>query len=140
MKYFNWFQRYRKANLWQPKTVGVLMAINRNSLKKPRSHAFSSQRGRCYYCRQPMWQKQPEELTSKFPLTYGQAKMLRCTGEHLVAHGEGGSCKRKNIVAACHYCNQHRHRRKAPLSPEQFGNHVRLRLKCGRWHRLNLVC
>lgn len=115
------------------------MANHRKSLKSPRTHAFHSQHGRCYYCNQPMWNNNPLELISRFRISLGQALLLRCTGEHLISHSEGGASGNNNIVAACWYCNQQRHRRKNIHSPECFRKHIRKRLSEGRWHGLKLT-
>jgi hypothetical protein len=114
------------------------MTPNRKPLKKPRVRAFTYQGGYCYYCNQPMWNQSPEELTFRYRLSSKQALLLRCTGEHLHAHSEGGSNHSGNIVAACHFCNQTRHKRKKPLPPETYRGHVRKQLSKGKWHGLSL--
>ena len=120
---FDWFPRYQapdsRATLL---TVGVAMLKiePRKSLVNQRSLAFSDQNGYCYYCRQPMWNKNALELTSKYRITAKQATLLRCTGEHLVARKDGGSAARCNIVAACKFCNEHRHRRQDDIAPPKY--------------------
>ena len=112
----------------------------RKSLKKPRSLAFVVQKGSCYYCGQPMWNADPLALISKYSISHRQAKLLQCTGEHLVAHKDGGSCLPENIVAVCHFCNSHRHgNRKKEILPAQYRELVQKRLVKGGWHGLNLV-
>ncbi len=113
--------------------IGITMqekskSKRRPSLKNPRTRAFKSQGGKCYYCNQPMWKKSAQELTSRYSISPGQANFLRCTGEHLIAHCEGGSSSRSNIVAACLFCNTKRHARKKALSPDQYKNYVTHRL------------
>lgn len=103
-------------------------------LVRPRAHAFSHQSGRCFYCGMPMWDGNPLEFANEHGITLGQAKRLQCTGEHLVARQDGGSTARSNIVAACRFCNEVRHRRKTPLPPERYMLLVRKRMKLGRWH------
>lgn len=115
------------------------MANTRKSLKKLRSIAYSKQKGCCYYCEQPMWTDDPLELSSKYELPLSKLKRLKCTGEHLVPFKDGGSSTKKNIVAACLYCNQHRHRRKTNSTPKQFEKIVLHRLRHGGWHGLRLV-
>lgn len=115
------------------------MSRNRKSLTKPRTRAFSSQNGRCYYCNQPMWEKDPQMLASKHGITLRQAKFLQSTGEHLHAHSKGGGIGADNIVAACKYCNQHRHRRNNPPAPGDYKFLVQKRLKKGGWHGLRLA-
>lgn len=107
-----------------------------NSLVRPRTHAFANQSGRCFYCGISMWADNPQEFANQHGITQGQAKRFQCTGEHLVARQEGGSSARSNIVAACRFCNEVRHRRKKPLSPDRYMLLVRKRMKLGRWHGL----
>jgi 5-methylcytosine-specific restriction endonuclease McrA len=114
------------------------MTNTRKSLKILRSHAFLKQDGFCYYCKQPMWVKNPLELSSKYELPLSKLKKLKCTGEHLVAFKDGGSSTKNNIVAACSFCNQHRHRRKTNPTPEQFGKMVQYRVSRDRWHGVRL--
>ncbi len=114
------------------------MANTRKSLVTPRSHAFLKQDGFCYYCKQPMWVKDPLELSSKYELPLSKLKKLKCTGEHLVAFKDGGSSTKNNIVAACLYCNQQRHLRKTNPTPKQYEAMVQYRLSRGRWHGVRL--
>jgi hypothetical protein len=106
----------------------------RKSLVKPRAQAFNRQGGRCYYCTLPMWQADPEHFAAQHGLTVRQVQALRCTGEHLVAHKDGGGAGTGNIVAACWHCNQMRHRRKTDLSPDQFKQLVGRRMERRGWH------
>jgi hypothetical protein len=115
-----------------------MMVKKRKSLKHPRSSAFSVQNGFCFYCRQPMWSDDPSELSSEYNISRAQANILRCTGEHLVAYKDDGSSGKENIVAACWYCNQRRHRRKSNPSIKQYKIMIQRRLKQGRWHGLCL--
>ena len=103
-------------------------------LDRSRSAAYARQSGRCYYCEFPMWLDDPAAFCVRHNLTPKLAKLLRCTAEHLKARRDGGNDEAGNIVAACLTCNQRRHRPKLPLSPEQFREHVRARLRQGRWH------
>jgi len=114
------------------------MAQRRKSLIKPRSIAFSRQSGHCFYCGQPMWTSSVEEFAAKHKITSAQAKLLQCTGEHLKAHHEGGKADQSNIVAACLYCNQGRHKRKDAPAPEQYKRLVYQRLSKGGWHQLRI--
>ena len=45
----------------------------------------------------------------------GAARFLRWAGEHLRARSDGGGTLPNNSVAACWYCNRHRHRRNSRL-------------------------
>lgn len=115
------------------------MSAPRKSLIKPRSKAFIHQNGFCYYCDQPMWLKESITFSSKYNITLPQAKRFQCTGEHLIAHQDGGTSAQKNIVAACWFCNQQRHRRKIYLSPERFKKFTQKRMQKGRWHNFRLT-
>ncbi|MFK7829412.1 MAG: HNH endonuclease [Congregibacter sp.] len=86
-----------------------------------------------------MWNESPHELTSRYAISSGQAQHLQCTGEHLERHSTGGSSGSKNIVAACLYCNQTRHKRNIDLPPVSYKKHVRNRLSKGAWHGLILT-
>jgi 5-methylcytosine-specific restriction endonuclease McrA len=92
--------------------------MRRTKLKRYRIAAFREQRGRCYYCKLPMWEVDPKTFASKHGLTLRQGRQLRSTAEHLQARSEGGSDERSNIVAACSLCNRSRHRPKRPKAPE----------------------
>lgn len=115
------------------------MAKTRKSLIKPRSIAFQYQHGHCFYCNQPMWSNDLSAFVSKYGLTLKQAWYFQCTGEHLKAHSNGGGANRSNIVAACRFCNQTRHRRKNPPDPIQYKQLVNSRMDKGRWHILRLT-
>lgn len=99
-----------------------------------RTNAFRTQAGRCIYCNAPMWQNDPDRFASAHGLSRAEAKRFQCTAEHRIARCDGGSDEIGNIVAACHYCNQGRHRRNARLSSDEFLAYVRKLLKRGKWH------
>lgn len=103
-------------------------------LVRSRAHAFTHQYGRCFYCGLPMWTDNPLEFATEHGITPKQARHLQSTGEHLVARQDGGSSARMNIVAACRYCNQLRHKRKTPPPPDRYAQLVRKRMRLGRWH------
>lgn len=105
-----------------------------NSLVRPRTHAFVHQSGRCFYCGLPMWTDNPVDFATEHGITLRQAKSLQCTGEHLVARQDGGASAPSNIVAACRFCNERRHKRKTPPPPEHYIHLVRKRMRLGRWH------
>lgn len=115
------------------------MLNNRKSLKNPRNHAFNRQNGRCCYCHQPIWVNNPEQYAKQYGLTLSLARLMKCTGEHLVAHKDGGSSNKVNIAAACLFCNLGRHRCKKDMTPVEYEQYVLRRLKKGRWHGLRLV-
>lgn len=110
-----------------------------NRIQKIRHKKMEKQRGRCFYCCQPMWSSDPQAFCQRHGLTVGQARWLRCTAEHVKARQDGGRDNMTNIVAACSFCNDHRHRTKHPLSASSFAAFVRKRLISGRWHKLILA-
>lgn len=110
------------------------MASCRKSLAKPRSLAFENQHGHCFYCGQIMCNDALELFAQEHGLTIKQAKLLQCTGEHLIPHKEGGESSKSNIVAACYYCNHKRHARKKELSPLEYRSLVARRMSKGGWH------
>ena len=110
------------------------MSKSRKSLVKPSSKAFTHQKGFCYYCGQPMWTENPQNFASKYKLTLPQTKKFQCTGEHLKAHQDGGTSSQRNIVAACKFCNQQRHRRKVAPSPDQYKKLIQQRMSRNCWH------
>ena len=81
-----------------------------------------------------MWLNDSEELLDQFNISKNQSLMFQCTGEHLIPHSKGGSAKSENIVAACRFCNQGRHKSKVALSPEKFRKYVLARLARKRWN------
>lgn len=103
--------------------------------RSARNAAFHRQSGRCFYCDFPMWLTDRADFAVTHGLTLRQAGRLQATAEHLVAQQDGGR-HGANVVAACHHCNQARHRfrpRAAP-SPERFLARVRSRVKHRHWH------
>jgi 5-methylcytosine-specific restriction endonuclease McrA len=103
------------------------------ALKNIRRKKMIAQGGRCYYCDLPMWDNASSSVPQKYRRTKVALKFLRCTAEHLHPRSEGGGNTVGNIVAACFYCNNQRHRRKWPLSPEAHRQHVQQRMAAGRW-------
>ena len=81
-----------------------------------------------------MWLADWAAFLQRHKLKDKQALQHRCTAEHLVAKSEGGLDRPSNIVAACHYCNRHRHMSKLPLAPDRYRVMVRRRLTAGKWH------
>ncbi|WP_456969704.1 HNH endonuclease [Luteibacter sp. HA06] len=76
-----------------------------------------------------MWFSSPSELG----LRTKSSRPYQCTGEHLQARQDGGRDIKDNIVAACWYCNMHRHRVKKPRTPDDYRAYVRRRVSMGRW-------
>ena len=87
---------------------------------------------------QPMWTSDPIGFSRKYKITLKQTKQLQCTGEHLVAHANGGPASIENIVAACAYCNRRRHQRDNEISPGKYKSLIAKRLHKGRWHGIHL--
>jgi 5-methylcytosine-specific restriction endonuclease McrA len=112
------------------------MPKSRKSLKSPRKQAYRKQAGRCFYCSMPIWEDTPDHIVESLGLTPRQANQLKSTGEHLLAHAEDGESDCSNIVAACQYCNMHRHKAKNPLPPSKYRKYVKARLAKGLWHQL----
>ncbi|MRR11413.1 hypothetical protein EG835_02785 [bacterium] len=102
-------------------------------LVRKRLSAAARQDYRCYYCGLPMWDSDPARFLRTFRVPKGLLAQLRCTAEHLHARSAGGTDRSDNLVAACAYCNSHRHRALRPLPPEQFRAYVRRRMAKGRW-------
>ena len=105
--------------------------------KRHRNSAVIRQNNLCFYCRLPMWNGEEEALVDfrqAFGFSSRQAKMLRCTAEHLKPAQDGGRDTQLNIVAACEICNRRRHPRHAALSWEAYRAFVRERVALRRWH------
>ncbi|NKJ77804.1 restriction endonuclease [Rhizobium leguminosarum bv. viciae] len=99
-----------------------------------RSKAAESQGWLCYYCSFPMWGSDPEAFKARYSLPSRAVRHFRCTAEHLKARCDGGRDIEENIVAACHYCNRTRHRKKRPKDAACYASFVRSRIDKGRWH------
>lgn len=104
-----------------------------------RRKAGKNQGWQCYYCQQPMWETNPKIFSARYRVSRRAALLFRCTAEHLVARCDGGRDTEENIVAACHYCNRTRHRKKGPKDAVSYGKFVRSRMKQGRWHPVRLT-
>jgi 5-methylcytosine-specific restriction endonuclease McrA len=103
------------------------------ALKHIRRKKMIAQGGRCFYCGLPMWDDATATALQVSATVHPAPKMLRCTAEHLHARSDGGGNSPDNIVAACWHCNNLRHRRKRPLSPEAYRTHVQQRMAAGKW-------
>ncbi len=100
-----------------------------NRLNHLRRQAFERQAGRCYYCRLPIWTKDPEAFALSQAISLKSAKQLQC-----IPRQNGGTDAKANIVAACAYCNRRRHSRKIARLPEKHKAHVKARMAKKRWH------
>ena len=103
-------------------------------IKENRLAAFKKQAGKCYYCSYPMWLINPEGFSNKHKITLAQAKMFQCTAEHLTARCDGGKDNKKNIVAACLYCNNTRHLSSNPLTPSKYKERVKKQIRKKKWN------
>ena len=91
----------------------------KKSLQRARERAFELQNGRCFYCMQRM----------------DQSPITKCTAEHLKARCDGGRIA-GNIVAACLYCNNERHRAEQPMAHEVWRAYVINEVRQKRWPTL----
>lgn len=66
---------------------GESPSMGSRAFKANRDHALKQQRGRCYYCLDPLDKKS-------------------LTGDHKEPKASGGSNMRHNVAAACFWCNQ----------------------------------
>lgn len=110
------------------------------TLIKSRLKAFNLQQGRCIYCEWPMWLNDHESFAKTLKITAKQTRLLQCTAEHLKAKQDGGKDVESNIVAACYYCNQKRHKCKSPKDPMSYKLYVIKRLKKGKWNFKMISC
>ncbi|WP_365353305.1 HNH endonuclease [uncultured Roseovarius sp.] len=113
------------------------MGVVSMQLQKIRKEKYTAQGRRCFYCEQPMWSGSSKHFQLVHSISERQARWFQCTAEHLLAASEGGSISPTNIVAACKFCNNTRHRSKQPLSPKAYKQKVLSRLEAGRWLRLD---
>jgi hypothetical protein len=105
-------------------------------LRKLRRQAFLAQQGRCFYCSQPVWEEDADAFVKRYGIRERVSKYVQCTAEHLCARQDQGRDVRDNIVAACLWCNQQRHRGRqgqAPV-PEVHQARVRALVAQGKWH------
>ena len=93
------------------------------TLNKSRLKAFIVQQGRCIYCELPMWLDHTDAFAKKYKITIKGAALFKCTAEHLLAKQYGGKDVESNIVAACQFCNQRRHKCIKPEDPIAYKHH-----------------
>ena len=86
-----------------------------------------------------MWQKDPTDFAKTYAIPETRVRLLQATAEHLKPRSEGGRNDAPNIVAACLFCNQHRHKARTALPPEKFKLKVHRRIAAGRWHGVRFV-
>jgi hypothetical protein len=115
-------------------SLNLLELAMSTTLTKSRIKAFNLQQERCIYCELPMWLDNPEAFAKKFKITIKGAALFKCTAEHLLAKQDGGKDGEGSIVAACHFCNQRRHKCKKPKDPIPYKDHVTKRVVEGKWN------
>ena len=105
-------------------------------LAKLRSIQAKRQGWRCFYCSFQMWNGDLALPSERYSLPAGLIERFRCTAEHLRPQRNGGKDSLDNVVAACKYCNNNRHKMRDVLSPAAYQQHVRKRVKARKWHPL----
>ena len=108
----------------------------RNQISDLRRRAYDAQAGLCFYCRFPMWSSDPRHFARRWGIPVSAMHRFRCTAEHLAPVSQGGRNVAGNIVAACWFCNQTRHRSREVRTPARYVEHVSRRVAAGRWHPL----
>ena len=103
-------------------------------LQRYRRAAAERQKWRCHYCQCPIWEDEPDAFSQRYGLTLRQAKLLRCTAEHVTARCDGGTDAAENLVASCLFCNRTRHKANRPKQALLYLAYVRNRMRLGRWH------
>ena len=106
----------------------------KKSICNYRRQAFVQQHGRCFYCQHRMWIQNPHQFAKSIGLSVKVTRALQCTAEHLHPVSAGGNNSSTNIVAACRFCNQTRHRATRVKSPNEYAAHVQRRVNAQRWH------
>ena len=104
------------------------------SFKNKRVREFKSQNGRCYYLQIPMWLPNVTEHLFRSGITTKAMSRIHCTVEHMTARSDGGSDASENLVAACRFCNQTRHRQARSFNSKDFWERVMSRVRAGKWH------
>ncbi|HDZ71775.1 MAG TPA: restriction endonuclease [Aurantimonas coralicida] len=107
-------------------------------LKKIRTALAQEQNWLCHYCDSPMWDSDPAVFLRRHHVPKGLLNRFQCTAEHLRPKQDGGKDIPENIVAACKFCNQTRHKRRSAQPPETYRQHVQKRVKAGKWHPLKI--
>lgn len=110
-----------------------------NRIQNIRKVKVAQQHGHCFYCRQPMWEGDSGQFAKCHSLSPSKAGFLRATAKHLKARQDGGRDTKQNIVAACSYCNHHRHKERRPKETDDFAQKVRSRLAQGKWHGIMIA-
>lgn len=103
-------------------------------LDRLRLAAYNRQNGLCCYCglRMPA-PGAHEAFAAQHGLSRRAAATLQCTAEHCTARATGGKDTPDNIAAAHRLCNARRHQTRHPLAPDALAEHVRARVRRGKW-------
>ncbi|OOG42900.1 HNH endonuclease [Polaromonas sp. A23] len=106
-----------------------------------RREAFLAQNCQCFYCRLRIWERGGRQLAKELGIPIRLAKHLRCTAEHLKPQAKGGPDTPENVVAACAWCNSHRHAGRAQHAPEPSAYRAEVTecMKTGGWHPAGLA-
>lgn len=105
-----------------------------SQLQKARNFAYQQQAGLCHYCKACMWLGDIKSALLLHGMPRQKAPLLECTAEHLDPKSTGGPDSRPNIVAACRFCNEMRHRVETPPPPDVYQRVVGRLVTEGRWH------
>ncbi|MER9948775.1 HNH endonuclease [Mesorhizobium sp. M0047] len=105
-----------------------------NTLAKLRIAQADKQNWLCFYCDFPMWDGDSAAFSERYHLSIGLLDRFLCTAEHLTPRMDGGEDAQENVVAACKFCNQTRHRMRSVLSPAAYRRYVRRRIAARKWH------
>ncbi len=107
-----------------------------SSIVPLRFQAFQKQNCKCFYCGLPVWVKKGKKFARCYQLPVKRAAYLKCTAEHLVARQDGGADTAENVVAACLWCNKHRHHRRPHNAPDAntYKRRVEALIARGNWH------
>jgi hypothetical protein len=112
--------------------------MSERQIVKHRQSKLREQDYSCYYCHFPIWETDPIEFARHHGITRKEASLFQCTAEHVKAVKDGGTSRKDNIVAACWFCNQHRHQRGKDLDAACYAKLVTRRLMRGAWHHRHL--
>jgi hypothetical protein len=123
---------------WGPCLFNQVEAPMGSRLKKHRQAACAHQGGVCYYCRCPIWEGDLQSFSRAQRMRPRLARHLQATAEHLTARADGGKDSARNIVAACLWCNQQRHRGRAAAAPSasEYRARVQQFVAARIWHPL----
>ena len=80
-----------------------------------------------------MWTESIADFQNEHSVSAQKARWFQCTAEHLKTASEGGAISETNIVAACRFCNESRHRVKSALPPNAYKEEVARFLQQGKW-------